>query len=509
MSEVFEEISPADFFYRNRDLAGFSNPTRAVYAIVRELVENSLDACELVRVPPDIYVRLSREKPLGEGEEVYSIRVTDNGSGVPLEYIPSAFGQILFGSKYTLRQVRGTFGLGGKMAILYGQITTHSSAHIISSTGTEKINEFVISIDIQRNRPIILKRKVHSNKRKWHGTVIEFAFDGNYTRAMSNILEYLMQTAIACPYANIVFVDPRGRLYRFDRTTRKMPVPPKETLPHPYGVDVETIQRIINATDCSDMFCFLTKHFHRVGKNTAGNFCTYAGLKTGRDPKSLTPDEIVGLVRAMKSFKGFLPPSASCLSPIGVELLELGVRKELNPEFVAVEQRTPSAYSGFPFIIEIGIAYGGGVPDKPRISLYRFANRIPLLFDESSDVAWKVANNMINWRYYNVTPDMPIALIVHICSTRIPYKTVGKEFIADRPEVEAELLSGAREVARQLSRFLSRKISFEHEKRRIAIFAKFLPKIARFSTELAGEEKIPDINRLLEGLSKYDEKEES
>lgn len=476
--------------------------------MIRELVENSLDACELVKTPPDIYVHLSQEEPSGEGEEVYRIRVADNGSGVPPEYIPSAFGQILFGSKYTLRQVRGTFGLGGKMAILYGQITTHSSAHIISSTGTDKIHEFGISIDIQRNRPIILKRKVYSNKRKWHGTVIEFTFEGNYTRAMRKIFEYLMQTAIACPYANILFVDPRGRLYRFDRTTKMMPAPPKETLPHPYGVDVETIQRIINATNCPDMFCFMTNHFHRVGKNTARSFLRYAGIKIGRNPKTLGPDDIVRLVRAMKSFEGFLPPSASCLSPIGVEMLESGVRKELNPEFVAVEQRTPSAYSGFPFIGEVGIAYGGGVPDRPGVVLYRFANRIPLLFDESSDVAWKVVNNMINWRYYNVTPDMPIALIVHICSTRIPYKTVGKEFIADRPEVETELLNGIREVARRLSRFLSRKISIEHERRRLAIFAKYLPKIARFSTELAGKKKEPDINKLLSGLTKYGEKKE-
>lgn len=505
--EVFKEISPADFFYRNRDLAGFSNPTRAVYAIVRELVENSLDACELIRVPPDIYIRLSQEERGEEG--VYRIRVADNGSGVPPAYIPSAFGRILFGSKYTLRQDRGTFGLGGKMAILYGQITTHSSAHIISSTGTDEIHEFVISIDIQRNRPTILKREVYPNKRGWHGTVVEFTFEGNYTRAMRKILEYLMQTAIACPYANIMLIDPRGRLYRFERTTKRMPPPPRETLPHPYGVDVETIQRIISATNCPDMLCFMRSHFHRVGSNTAKKFLRYAGFKIGRNPKTLGPDDIVRLVRAAKSFKGFLPPSASCLSPIGVELLEIGIRKELKPEFVAVEQRPPSTYSGFPFIVEVGIAYGGGVPDRPGIVLYRFANRIPLLFDEASDVSSKVINNMINWRYYKVTPDMPIAVIVHICSTKIPYKTVGKEFIADRPEVEAELLSGVRGVARRLSRFLSRKISIEHERRRLAVFAKYLPKIARFSTELAGKKKEPDVNKLLRRLIKYGKEKRS
>ncbi|MFQ6134937.1 MAG: DNA topoisomerase VI subunit B, partial [Nitrososphaerales archaeon] len=55
----FAEISPSEFFYRNRDLAGFSNPTRALYSATRELVENSLDACELVGVLPDIFVRIT------------------------------------------------------------------------------------------------------------------------------------------------------------------------------------------------------------------------------------------------------------------------------------------------------------------------------------------------------------------------------------------------------------------------------------------------------------------
>ena len=140
--EVFTHISPADFFYRNRDLAGFSNPTRALYSTIRELVENSLDACELYGIPPDILIRLTQVDSTEGTVQTFKIRIEDNGSGIPPKYVPSAFGQILFGSKYTLRQVRGTFGLGGKMAILYGQIMTNGSAQIISSTGDSNIYDF-------------------------------------------------------------------------------------------------------------------------------------------------------------------------------------------------------------------------------------------------------------------------------------------------------------------------------------------------------------------------------
>jgi len=433
-------------------------------------------------------------------------------------------------------------------------------------------------IDIQRNRPLILDRKIRRNKEKWRGTIVEFSLEGDYFRAMSKILEYLKQTALVTSYADIKFVDPKGRLYVFTRATTKMPPPPKETLPHPYGVDVETIQRLIRVTECRNMLDFMQKHFHRVGKGISLNFLEFAGfvrsedpkklkhedvirlvhtmkkfkkffdgvnvekverlikttqsrnmldfmkthfqkvdknvilrlllaagfIKT-KDPRKLRPDEIVRLVRMMKRFNGFLPPDASCLSPLGGELLETGILKELKPEFIAVFQRKPSTYSGHPFIVETAIAYGGNISKKDDILIYRFANRIPLLYDEASDVSVRVIRAM-NWRRYKVTPDMPIAILVHVCSTKVPYKTVGKEFIADRPEVKGEILNGIREVARQLQKFLTKREYAEKERRRLTVFSKYLPKIARFSTDLAGKKEEPNIELLLRSVKKIEEK---
>ncbi|MEM0216127.1 MAG: DNA topoisomerase VI subunit B [Candidatus Bathyarchaeia archaeon] len=504
MSEAtFEEISASDFFYRNRDIAGFSNPSRAIFAAIRELVENSLDAAESIMVPPDIYVRLSFEKNVSKETQIYRLRVEDNGTGIPPRHIPLAFGQVLYGSKYKLKQQRGTFGLGGKMAILYGQITTHEPATIISSTGSTHIFMFKIMIDIQRNRPIIMDRKVLLNKSGWRGTIVEFALEGDYFRAMPKIIEYFKQTAIVNPYANLTFVDPRGRLYRFTRATTVMPEPPKETLPHPYGVDVELLQRLIQITPHENMLDFLRNHFHRVGRKTAEKFLEFSGIDASKNPKKLSHEEVVRLAQKLKEFKEFIPPDASCLSPLGEELLRTGILKELKPEFVAVHQRKPATYSGHPFIVEAAIAYGGEIPAKGQFLLYRFANRIPLLYDEASDVATKVINSM-NWRRYKVTPDMPIAIVVHICSTKVPYKTVGKEFIADRPEVRREIANALREVARQLQRFLSKKEHVNREKKRMGVFSKYLPKIAQFSTKLAGKEKPPDIEKLLRSVSRLE-----
>jgi len=507
-AEVFQEISPADFFYRNRDIAGFTNPTRAIYSTIRELVENSLDACEVHGIPPDVYLRISHESGPAEGVGVYRIRVADNGIGVPSKLMPSAFGQVLFGSKYKLRQTRGQFGLGGKMAILYGQITTHSEAVVISSTGPTKIHELRLRIDIQRNQPEKIKEITHPNPDRWHGTIVEFSTEADYTRAMPKILDYLKETAIVAPYANLTFVDPRGRLYKFERATTHMPEPPKETTLHPHGVDVETMNRIIDVTEARSLQAFMKLHFQRVGDTTARRFLEYAGVPGKRNPKKMTNEEVVALVNAMKNFEDFLSPDSSCLSPLGEELLKAGIKKELAPEFMEVYQRKPSAYSGFPFIVEVGIAYGGQISSTGGIVLYRFANKIPLLFDEASDVSWKVVNSLVDWRHYKVLPDMPIAVFVHLCSTKVPYKTVGKEFIADRPDVEREILNALREVARRLSVFLSRKHTIERQKKRLDVFEKYLPKIALFSTKLAGKKKQPDVRSLLKSVSKYEEREE-
>jgi DNA topoisomerase-6 subunit B len=499
VSQVFEQISPADFFYRNRDIAGFTNPSRAIFASIRELVENSLDAAEHSGVPPDVYVRLTH----GEGgpeSGMYKLRVEDNGSGITSRHIPSAFGQVLFGSKYKLKQARGTFGLGGTMAVLYGQITTHKPACIISSTGSTKVYIYRIMIDIQRNRPIILERKVLINKEEWHGTIVEFFLEGDYYRAMPKILEYLKQTALVNPYANLTFVDPKGRLYKFMRVTTKMPPPPKETLPHPYGVDVETVKRLMQITPHRNMLDFMETHFHRVSERIAQKFLEFAGISKSKNPRKLGPEQVVRLVQMMKRFEEFRPPSATCLSPLGEDLLRAGILKELKPDFVAICQRKPATYAGHPFIVEVAIAYGGEVPKKSDFVLYRFANRIPLLYDEASDVSYGVVKTM-NWRRYRVSPDMPVAVLVHICSTKIPYKTVGKEFIADRPEVKKEVLNGIRKAARRLRRFLSKKEHVEKEKRRLTVFSKYLPKIARFSTQLAGKETEPDIQRMLESVN--------
>jgi DNA topoisomerase VI subunit B len=467
---------------------------------VRELVENSLDATELAGILPDIYVRIVADDPSAENAnqepKAYRVTVADNGPGVDPHHVPRAFGKVFYGSKYVLRQSRGMFGMGGTMAILYGQITTNKPVKVTTSTDGKSRHIFEMLIDISENKPIILRKDTEDGAEKT-GTRVDVTLEGDFTRAAQKINEYFKQTALVGSYANLTFVDPIGRITTYERATDSMPPAPKETLPHPYGVDVEAFKRMIKITDEKTMEKFMgNKHFHRVGETNARKFLNFAGIETRISPEKLSNEQIVRIVDALQRYPEFLPPDASCLSPVGEAILQTGIMKELQPEFSTVVVRPPSSYSGFPFLVEVGLVYGGKLLEPGR-KLFRFANRIPLLYDEGNDVSFKVLNEEIDWRRYHVPEDAPIGIITHICSTKIPYKTVGKEYIADRPEIESEIRNAVRESLRRLSLFLSKKGSMAAVQRKMSIYGRYLPLIAQFSTELAGQKKEPRYHQLL------------
>ncbi len=507
---TYSEISPSEFFYRNRDLAGFSNPSRALYTSVRELVENSLDACEQASILPEIVckIELATEANSSTGDQLrYVITISDNGPGIEAKHLPNAFGRVFYGSKYKLKQSRGMFGMGGTMAILYAQITTNKPVTISSCFDEKTTHTMDMLIDIQENKPIILRHSTEDSGGKT-GTSVRLTLMGDYLRAAQKIQDYFKQTAVVTPYANITIVDPEGRESKYVRATTVTPAPPTETLPHPYGIDVEALRRLIKISQEQTLTKFMTSNFHRVGEKTANKFLSFAGFEKSMKPKALTNEDVVRFVNSLHQFGEFLPPDASCLSPLGDEIMKAGIMKELQPEFIEMSIRPPSAYSGFPFIVEVGIAYGGKIIPQ-GIRLLRFANRIPLLYDEANDVAFKVVNEEIDWKHYRIPQDAPLAIITHVCSTKVPYKTVGKEYLADRPELERELKNASRDILRKLSTFLAHKGSMEFQKKRMNIYGKYLPLIARFSSELAGIKTYPNYKQLLKSQEIEEAGEES
>src|SRR3989442_4129086 len=155
------------------------------------------------------------------------------------------------------------FGLGGTMAILYGQITTNKPVLITSSADGKKRHSFEMIIDIAENKPVVLKRESTDAGGKT-GTRVDLTLEGDYLRASQKIIDYLRQTALVASYANLAFVDPQGQLTFFERATTSMPPAPKETLPHPHGIDVEALKRIIKLTRSEEHTSELQSRPHLV-----------------------------------------------------------------------------------------------------------------------------------------------------------------------------------------------------------------------------------------------------
>ncbi len=494
-SVKYEELSPAEWFRRNKELAGLTNPTRALYQTIREFVENSLDATESYGILPSVKVRVAyHDKSRGW----LSVYVEDNGIGIPDQEIPNVFGKVFYSSKYRVRQHRGVFGLGAKMVILYAQSTTNKPVIVRSAPlGSDKIFEYVLMIDTLKNKPVILSRKEYENRYRWHGTAVKVVIEGEWGRARRRIEEYLRRTYMVAPYAEIYFEGPDLVLY-FPRATTKLPPPPKEGYPHPKSVDVELIKHLILQNPNITLREFLMEYFDGVGRQTAEMFLKWAKLDGSKRVGDLTEDEITYLTTKMREFDGWRRPRADWLSPVGEDILVEGVKKVLEPEFVAAITRKPSSYGGHPFIVEAAIAWGGKIPPSDRPIVYRFANKVPLLYDEGSDVIKKVVDE-IDWSVYKVKFPAPLAVVVHVCSTKIPYVSAGKEAIADVIEIEEEIRLAVREVARRLRQYLTKKEKEEEVYIRYATFNMYATEVASALAFITGK-SVDEIKKKLSEL---------
>jgi len=491
----FRALTASEWFRRNREIAGFHNPTRALYQSVRELVENSLDATEPYGITPTIRVSVDY---VDESKGWVSLYVEDNGIGIPRDEVPNVFGRVFYGSKYRVKQHRGVFGLGLKMVVLYAQTTTNTPVYVRSAPiGSRRIFEFQMTIDTSKNEPIVLHYRELPNRSYWHGLAVRVVLEGDWNRAKRRIEEYLRRTAIANPYAEFVLKGPDLEL-RIPRSTLKLPPPPKEGLPHPKGVDVELLKQLIAANGPTTLVKLLAENFDGVGERTARSFLEWAGFNPEASTSELTQEDLALLAVRMREYEGWRRPKGDWLSPLG-ELLEIGVRSMLKPEVVFTTTRKPSSYSGNPFIVEVALAWGGQIPASDRPMLYRFANKIPLIYDEGVDVARKVVDE-IDWGLYKVKFPAPLAIVVHLCSTKIPYASAGKEAIAEIPEVEEELRCAVRDVARRLRAYLHKKEKEEELMLKYATFMRYLHEVASSLAYITNSASVEVVASKLRGL---------
>jgi DNA topoisomerase-6 subunit B len=226
-----------------------------------------------------------------------------------------------------------------------------------------------------------------------------------------------------------------------------------------------------------------------------------------------------------------LPPRTDCIVPIGERRLIEGLRKELDADFYTATTRPAAVYRGNPFQVEVALAYGrrgqeieldrGGhlrkAPatvrqaadpliahkDEP-VRLLRFANRVPLLYQQTSCAITK-AVIQTNWRAYGLhhakgsLPVAPMAILVHLASVWVPYTSESKEAVEPYPEILKEITLGLQRCGRDLAHYLRRNAELRREYDRRTYIEKYLPHIGIALQEilaLSDDERDASMSRL-------------
>ena len=495
------EISVAEFFERNRQILGYDNLQRALLTTVKEGVDNGIDSSEEARVLPEIQVEISKE-----GEDRYRVAVSDNGPGILRKEIPNVFGRLLYGSRFHAnRQARGQQGIGISAAVLYANLTTAVPARIVSKVEEEEAAHVLeIVIDTHKNQPRILTDDLEIWDRP-HGTRIELSLKARYVRSRQSPLEYLRGTAILNPHARIVLVEPDGTRITFERASTELPPLAEETLPHPFGLELGELGYLLKQTKRPTLGEFLTKDLQGVSSRTSREVLEHARLRASEGPNSVPGDGQERLLNALHEAP-LLAPSPVGLSPVGSMLIKRGLRNvlgEFRPEFFAPPvSRPPKVRGGFPFMVEAGLVYGGSLPLEQPVQILRFANRVPLLFQQGACAITNAIANM-DWRRYGLDqkggtgiPIGPAVILVHVASTKIPFTSEAKEAIAEDPEFDREITLALQAAARHLRTHLSRKSRRTFAGEKFEIIQRILPRLAEKTSHLVGQ-PVPDLTPVI------------
>jgi DNA topoisomerase-6 subunit B len=505
LAEKQRAVSVAEFFERNRHLLGFDNKRKALLTVVKEAVDNSLDACEEARILPEISVEI-----VDMGNERFRIIVEDNGPGIVRKQIPNVFAKLLYGSKFhSMKQGRGQQGIGISAAVLYAQLTTGRPARITSRIDPKHpAHYFELHLNTQKNEPEIVKDEEIAWKKE-HGTKIELDIEASYQKGDQSVDAYMKETAIVNPHATFIYTNPKAEQLIFARASDKLPKEPTEIKPHPYGVELGIMLKMVRATDSRTLQSFLTNEFSRVGSQTAKEICASAGLTPDMKPRELELAHVEKLMDGIKKTKIISPPT-DCIVPIGEELLEKGLRKEVAAEFYTAVTRSPEVYRGIPFVIEVALAYGGQQPAEEPVRVLRFANRVPLLYQQSACSAYKSVLQT-NWKPYglqqsgNNAPNGPLTIILHLASVWPPFTSEAKEAIAHYPEIIKEMKLALQEAGRRLGMYVNKKRRVASERERVNIFERYIPEVADSLAQLSGENKKTIEGQLNQMLAKNKE----
>jgi len=448
----------------------------------------------------------------------------------------------------------GMYGLitTGKPMVIHTKPKAEEPAHHIELAMNTKTNRAEVTVDEETEdfppqrmrtlnaavRELAEKGEVFNRESFPTGTSVSIDMEGKYQRGRGSVDEFLELTAIANPHARFVFVRPSretdedqdepsskrsfraadeterlpgmaaserkaaasvvtndlGSMVIFPRGVDELPPETREIQPHPTGIELGTLLQMLKDYAVSDkggtLYHFLLEKFCRVTPAQAGGFCQRVGARVS------TKAAEIDLPRAEKLYKEFQesklpPPPTDCLAPIGVQQMLKGMFKGVRAEFYAASSREPSIYRGRPFQIEAAIAFGGELPGDDSARVIRFANRVPLLFQQSACSSFKSVTET-NWRNYDLQqpraslPVGALVIMIHTASVWVPFTSESKEAIADYDEIRKEMKLALMECGRKLGTYLRKRAKMRREGERRDVFERYIGEITKAVTFING-----------------------
>ena len=499
-----KQVAISEFFEKNKHFLGFDTLNRALITAVKEAVDNALDACEEARILPDIVVKITK---LDNKKDILQLEVEDNGPGIPRASIEKVFGQLLFGSRFhAIRQSRGQQGIGITGVVMYSQLTTGDPTHVESKIAKEATAVSVdIGLDTRKNKAI----KSNQDRIDWgdkaHGLKVKTKMKAKYQRGRQSVWQYLRMTSIVNPHADILFIDPDGEKHHWQRVTERLPGRVEAIKPHPNGIELGQLQRLCSESSESRMTTFLRRTFSGVSGRAAKELCEVSELEEKLKPKSLNPQQVRALLEAFQGerlLKGkpvkLLNPPTSCLSPIEELLIKKGLSKTIDSKFVTTMTRVPSVTQGNPFQVEVGLIFGDGMAADKPVEILRFANRVPLMYQQGGCLLTKAIES-VDWRQYGLdqaggrgVPKGPAAILVHLASTNVQFTSEAKEALSDNETVMEEARKAMLEMGRGLRKHLEKQKKMGKTKEKFELINDIIPAIAEKSAALL-ELPVPDL----------------
>jgi DNA topoisomerase-6 subunit B len=394
---------------------------------------------------------------------------------------------------------------------MYCQLTTGRTTHVRSKISVEPTAAVVdIGLDTRKNKATKSNqgREIWYNEdgsAKEHGTEVTAQMKAKYQKGRQSVWQYLRMTSIVNPHAEITFTDPEGEVHHWPRVTERLPTKVEGIKPHPHGIELGQLQRMASESTDSRLTVFLRMNFSGVSARASKELCLAAEIDEKTKPKSMNADQIRALLEAFQGERHvngkpvkLLNPPTNCLSPIEEMLIKKGLSKTIDSRFISTLTRAPAVTQGNPYQVEVGLIFGGNMPADKPVEVLRFANRVPLMYQQGGCLLTKAIES-VDWRQYGLdqpgakgVPKGPAAILVHLASTNVQFTSEAKEALADNGEVIEEARKAMLEMGRGLRKHLEKKKKMAKTKEKFELINDILPAIAEKSAHILGR-PVPDL----------------